>query len=161
MTMSEVLSNSNNICDVYQDIKNFGSSVLTFVLWTIGIIVTLIIIYAVYKNVIEPRNKRAKREQMEKAFLERMPAKYNRFSKQQLIDIRNYIQKMREANAKSSYYDKKARTEYTSRDDSINNLIGALAGGMVADQNRDELKKKYNLTIENAALELKYLNSIL
>ena len=117
--------------------------------------------YAVYKNVIEPRNKRAKREQMEKAFLERMPAKYNRFSKQQLIDIRNYIKKMREANAKSAYYDKKARTEYTSRDDSINNLIGALAGGMVADQNRDELKKKYNLTIENAALELKYLNSIL
>lgn len=161
MVMNNILFVLHSTCDVFQEIKDFGHSVLSFILWAIVIIVALIILLALYINVIDPRIKKAKREQAEKAFFEKMPAKYNRFSKEQLLDIRNLLKKTCDANAKSAYYDKKARTEYVSRDDSINNLIGALAGGMVADQNLEEIKKKYNLTIENTTLELRYLNSIL
>lgn len=159
--MINMLEYLNYTCDVFKDIKDFGNSVLTIILWIIGIVVALIILLAIYINIIDPKYKKYKREQSEKAFLAKMPAKYDKYSKDQLVDIRNHLIKMCQANNKSAYYDKKARTEYVSRDDSINNLVGALAGGMIADQHSDELRKKYGLSIANAELELKYINSIL
>ena len=149
--------------DVFGFFRGFGETIKNILIWGITIIAVLAFVYFV----VVPQYRKNKNAKREMAFMNYAAEKYQRFTRAELIAIRQLLQKYQSAGNKQQFYQKKVtkdnpyEEDNCTREEAMNLLTASLAQSLIQEEAYKELQQKYSIAIDDCNLEIRYLDSIL